>query len=51
MPTLAKQSISEIANKWIIKEAERLNCSKSEIVRRLLDASSAEAQSKKEQVK
>ena len=40
MPTLAKQSISETANKWIIKEAERLNCSKAEIVRRLLDAAS-----------
>lgn len=40
MATLAKQEISDIANEWIIKEAARLNCSKSEIVRRLLDAAS-----------
>jgi hypothetical protein len=40
MATLAKQSISDTANEWIIKEAKRLNCSKAEIVRRLLDASS-----------
>ena len=40
MAILAKQSISDIANKWIVKEAERLSCSKAEIVRRLLDAAS-----------
>ena len=45
MATLAKQSISDTANKWIIEEAERLNRSKAYVVRQLLDAASSEDQS------
>jgi len=41
MPILAKQPVSETALKWIISEAKRLNCSRAEIVRRLLDVESS----------
>jgi len=37
MPILAKQAISDMANKHILAECERLNCTKAEVVRRILD--------------
>jgi len=37
MPRLAPQKISQIASDWIVKEALRLNVSRAEIIRRILD--------------
>lgn len=41
MALLANQKISDMAKKWIQKEAERLGVSEAEIVRRLLDAAAS----------
>jgi hypothetical protein len=38
MPKLAPQNISQMASDWVAKEAIKLNVSRAEIVRRLLDA-------------
>ena len=38
MATLARQEISDVAKKWIEKEAKRLGCSQADVLRRLIQA-------------